>query len=128
MLLAYILALFHHTDIQQAAFIFLWTWASLMLWCSFGWETYTSAAMGFPNGHSRLWGLATTTLRMLLIVPCIAGDALLSHHSLLPVILSFTLGLPYYLFGYLTPGTNTTRNAELTVGAIISAMIFLVLV
>jgi hypothetical protein len=47
-------------------FAALFSWLSLMLWCTPAWDAYWSAEIGNDPSHSRLWGLGMMTLRMLL--------------------------------------------------------------
>src|SRR4051812_18128668 len=36
-------------------YVFLWTWAALMIWCSPAWDKYWEAATGGPVGSSTGW-------------------------------------------------------------------------
>jgi hypothetical protein len=112
--------------ILHAVGMFFWTWAALMFWCVFAWDSFWNAEIGTDPQRSRLWGLGMMALRMTLAVPCLIGLAFLAgqpQHAWLALATPL-LGLPYYVFGYLTPGTNVIRNAELAVGALLGFLIY----
>lgn len=102
------------------------TWACLMLWCSFGWDKYWSATIGHDPHHSRLWGLGMLTLRMSIGAPAIIYPAVLSFHpeNYWYALGVLTLGLPYYLWGYIYPRAPIPA-AEYTVGALLGLFIWL---
>lgn len=126
----YILSLFDGISNIHAVIVFFWTIGALMFWMVPRWDAYWSAEIGNDPKHSRLWGLATMTLRMLLAAPCIIGLAYLSEHidkAWLALATAF-LAVPYLIFGYLTPGANVIRNSELAAGAILGALVFMTVV
>ena len=107
--------------------VFPWTFATLMLWCSPRWDALWAKTIA---GSNRILGLAELSVRMLLAAPCIIGLAYLSEHmdkAWLALATAF-LAVPYYIFGYLTPGANVIRNSELAAGAILGALVFMTVV
>lgn len=115
---AHLYALMHGYSLFISVGVFAWVWASLMLWCVWGWDDLWSATIGDQPDKSRLWGLAHLALRMIWGVPCIVGLALLAGH---PFAAIWALGvpllaLPYYVWGFV-PHQYTINNAEMTVGA-----------
>ena len=117
--MAFILSLFYMPDIKMMAIVFLAEFAALMLWCSPLWDKYWGEEIGDSLTHSRLYGLMQMTLRMSLIIPAIAIMAYPEAYNLIFALGFPILAIPYYIFGYLTPGANVIRNSELAVGAML---------
>lgn len=110
-------------DYRLFDFTVLWTWASLMLWCSFAWMALLSATIGSDPNHSRLWGLGHLAMRMSLAAPCIIGLAFLTGHLENAWMAIFTplLAVPYYAWGrifskWTTYNRFTIAFSELCVG------------
>ena len=118
---------------------------SLMLWCSFGWDNYWSAAIGnttditkkicapvdwimakLPAMPLRLWGTIAMTLRMTFAMPAIIGVAFLSGNidHVIYGAGSLLFGLPYFISGAIYP-KNPIGMAEYCVGALLGAFILL---
>lgn len=122
--------------------------AGLMLWCSFAWDNYWSAAIGNPTDldkptfppvdfimriafrwlrpRPRLWGALAMSLRGF-----IAGYALFVALGFMGYTKAPFLGLglllqgvPYYAFGHLPGGKYTIFLSEFAVGALMLAPIF----
>jgi hypothetical protein len=132
----------------------LWLWFSLMIWCTPAWDNYWSAAIGnltdvnkksfapvdwlmkkIPyfsllyaaagtNRQLRLWGLAAMTLRQLLVVPAVAGYAIMigRPERAIYAVAALLMGLPYYACGYLCK-KNPIAYSELSSGFILGAML-----
>jgi len=105
-----------------------WAWLMLLLWCTPAWDAYWSAEIGNDPSHSRLWGLGMMTLRMLLAAPCIIGLALLEHTTAWFSLGVLTLGIPYYVSGFITPRAYVISAAETAVGMILGLLIYATLV
>ncbi len=112
-------------NVNQMGVVTLWTWATLMLWCSSGWDALWSAAIGDDLNHSRLWGLGALTLRMTLAAPCLIGLAWLTGHSYTPITGVLLLGLPYYISGYITPRKYVISAAESVTGMLLGGLVYL---
>lgn len=108
------------------ATIMLWTWGTLLLWCTPAWDAYWSAEIGDDPNHSRLWGLAAMSLRMTLAAPCLIGLAYLTGHMDRAGYAagSLLLGLPYYISGFVSPRKYVISIPETVVGMILGVLIF----
>ena len=131
-------------DDLMMAEVFLWSWATLMLWCVFAWDNYWSAAIGNPTDINkpackpvdwimsllpsmplRLWGAVAMGLRQTFAVPCIVGLALLTHHPEQAIYAFGTIlfGLIYLVAGYVWPKAPI-NVAEPLVGSAIGFIIY----
>lgn len=127
--------------------VLAWTWASLMLWCSFGWGRYFVAATGGPIADEResrwvdwvmdrlrlptdtplrrrIWGSVAMGLRQSFLTPSLVGLAILSGH---PDRAGFALLTPLLGLCYLPAGFARPRDpipvAELALGAALGLLI-----
>lgn len=114
---------------DRMLFVMPWVWVSLLVWCTPAWDAYWSAEIGDDPKHSRLWGLGMMTLRMALVMPCLTGLAVLSGHTDRALFANgaLLLGLPYYLLGFIVPVGYVIFASELTVGAILGALVFAII-
>lgn len=119
------------TSLMHVARLLIWSWTTLMLWCSPSWDRYWSACFGYntaltqkgwapvdwimariwptpSGGHVlRLWGLLAMTLRMSLVVPFFLGLAYIGGSSLYIAAFAFSLlALTYYISGYVIPTSH----------------------
>lgn len=127
-LMAMVVSFYSIVDLPQAAILFAWSWFSLMLWCTPGWNRYWSAAIGHEQIYSRGWGLGALTIRMSLIFPYLIGLMKITndYSNWLYLLGAFTLALPYYLFGYWYP-KNPIPLAEIGTGAILGSLTYSIL-
>lgn len=131
---------------EAMAVLFVWSFLTLLLWCSPGWDAYWSVTIGqsappvkafapvdylmalppFNKLKGRLWGLVAFTLRMQLILPYYAGCMWYLGHDdrLIYLPLTLTLALPYYILGLLIPVRYVIPAAEIGTGIIIGALSF----
>lgn len=142
-------AVLAHFSSNDMLILFVWCFSSLMLWCSFAWEKYTSSAMGVnidmskkafapidwimkkiwpspkPGAQLRLWGMIATAFRMLLAAPCMIGLAYWSGSGQYAwAFAPAAMALPYYIFGYAFPNDDrVTMYSELTAGALLNSAI-----
>lgn len=112
-------------DFRLGMEVLLLTTFTMYLWCVFGWDSYWSAAIGHGL-RSRLWGLKMLTLRHSLGMPCLIGLSLLTGHWTLFIAGPLLFGLPYFIFGYLTPN-KAVNNAEMVIGAVWVFLIIFIL-
>jgi hypothetical protein len=138
----------HFRDLTQMLEIQAWSFVSLMLWSTFAWDKYWSAAIGnrpdmtkaafapvdwvmvklripFASDFQlRLWGLCAITLRLSIYALCVVGLAFIEgrpEHAWYGVG-SLLLGLPYYVWGYIKKDF-AVEYAEYTVGALMRIII-----
>lgn len=126
MLVAFLAFLSSETD-THALMTFIVSFAGLLLWCTFGWDNYWSAAIGNPTDITkptfapvdwimsklpamplRLWGAIAMGLRQSLATPTIAAIACIAGH---PEHAIYGLATLFFGFIYMATGYGPNRYA-----------------
>ena len=101
----------------------------LMLWCSFGWDYFWSAAIGDSAIHSRIWGTIAMTIRQSLIIPFYSYIIFITDAPWWHIFYScslFFMGLPYFIFGKIYNDDRRVSYSEYTIGGIIGATTYFI--
>lgn len=105
-----------------------WSWASLMLWCTFAWDKFWSAMLGNDPNHSKLWGLGWMALRQSLAVVEVIGGCWLTGNldRWWLALATPLLAVPYIIYGIVAKKTPIL-DAELTDGAMLGIINYMVM-
>lgn len=143
------LARIYGGSIKIEGFAIFTSWTLLMLWCSFAWDNYWSAAIGNPTDITkkafapvdwimgklppmplRLWGTVAMGLRQMLLAPFLIFLAVsVGNVNMLALCAAPILfGVPYLIAGFLPKQIPPIAFAELVVGGCIGLLVALLLI
>ena len=122
--------------------VLLWSWVSLMIWCTPAWDRYWGACLGNPGTahgwppvewvmakffpplpaadcpYMRFWGVVAMGLRQSLMSLWLVGLMFIAGNFSDFFVIAFTLlmGIWYFLGSFILPA-NAVMFGELTIGA-----------